>query len=160
MSIERTARNRISRSILTEKAEAIKQKSFIALIDLLSLRSRYYRLVITFIISLEWILAFTAPKHEMADFEQAIESTGYGKFNYLLLLIAMPCCFSSVFETTSMSLILPSAECDLNLSLVDKGILNAVTYGGMRFYGICCRHAMPQMFTRHIKQSERGNAMI
>lgn len=30
-----------------------------------------------------------------------------------------------------MSLILPSAECDLNLSLVDKGILNAVTYMGM-----------------------------
>jgi hypothetical protein len=67
---------------------------------------------------------------EAADFEKAIESTGYGKFNYLLLLIAMPCCFSSVFETTTMSLILPSAECDLKLSLVDKGVLNAITYAG------------------------------
>lgn len=67
---------------------------------------------------------------ELADFEKAIESTGYGKFNYLLLIIAMPCCFSSVFETTTMSLILPSAECDLKLSLVDKGVLNAITYAG------------------------------
>jgi hypothetical protein len=67
---------------------------------------------------------------EPADFEHAIEATGYGKFHYLLLLTAMPCCFASVFETTSMSLILPSAECDLNLSLVDKGMLNAITYAG------------------------------
>lgn len=29
-----------------------------------------------------------------------------------------------------MSLILPSAECDLGLSLVDKGVLNAITYAG------------------------------
>ncbi|KAG5672794.1 hypothetical protein PVAND_002887 [Polypedilum vanderplanki] len=66
-----------------------------------------------------------------ADFETAIEKTGYGKFNYLLLLIAFPCCTSSVFETTTMSLILPSAECTLSLSLGAKGMLNAVTYGGM-----------------------------
>ena len=64
------------------------------------------------------------------DFETAIAATGYGKFNYIMLLIAIPCCFGSVFETTTMSLILPSAECDLNLSLVDKGILNAITYCG------------------------------
>ncbi|CAO1425766.1 unnamed protein product [Diamesa serratosioi] len=65
------------------------------------------------------------------DFETAIAATGYGKFNYIMLLIAIPCCFGSVFETTTMSLILPSAECDLNLSLIDKGILNAITYCGM-----------------------------
>ena len=43
----------------------------------------------------------------------------------------MPCCICSVFDTTTISYVLPSAECDLNLSLVDKGTLNAVTYGGM-----------------------------
>lgn len=66
-----------------------------------------------------------------ADFETAIAATGYGRFNYLLLLVAMPCCIGTVFETTTMSYVLPSAECDLRLSLVDKGTLNAVTYGGM-----------------------------
>lgn len=66
-----------------------------------------------------------------ADFETAIAATGYGRFNYLLLLVAMPCCIGTVFETTTMSYVLPSAECDLRLSLVDKGTLNAVTYVGM-----------------------------
>lgn len=66
-----------------------------------------------------------------ADFETAIAATGYGRFNYLLLLVAMPCCIGTVFETTTISYVLPSAECDLRLSLVDKGTLNAVTYGGM-----------------------------
>lgn len=66
-----------------------------------------------------------------ADFEAAIAATGYGRFNYILLLVAMPCCMTTVFETTTMSYVLPSAECDLNLSLADKGILNAITYTGM-----------------------------
>ncbi|XP_055617260.1 synaptic vesicle glycoprotein 2C-like [Toxorhynchites rutilus septentrionalis] len=66
-----------------------------------------------------------------ADFETAIAATGYGRFNFLLLLIAMPCCICTVFETTTMSYVLPSAECDLHLTLVDKGTLNAVTYVGM-----------------------------
>jgi len=70
------------------------------------------------------------PPDEPADFETAIAATGYGKFNYVMLLIAFSCCSTSVFETTTMSLILPSAECDLNLSIVDKGTLNAITYGG------------------------------
>nr|XP_040223800.2 uncharacterized protein LOC120950102 [Anopheles coluzzii] len=66
-----------------------------------------------------------------ADFETAIAATGYGRFNYLLLLVAMPCCMTTVFETTTMSYVLPSAECDLNLTLADKGMLNAITYTGM-----------------------------
>uniref|UniRef100_A0A336JYS3 CSON002395 protein n=1 Tax=Culicoides sonorensis TaxID=179676 RepID=A0A336JYS3_CULSO len=70
-------------------------------------------------------------KQELADFETAIAETQYGKFNYLLLLIALPCCLASQFDTSTMSYILASAECDLNLNLVDKGNLNAVTYGGM-----------------------------
>uniref|UniRef100_A0A182SPJ2 Major facilitator superfamily (MFS) profile domain-containing protein n=1 Tax=Anopheles maculatus TaxID=74869 RepID=A0A182SPJ2_9DIPT len=49
----------------------------------------------------------------------------------MLLLVAMPCCMTTVFETTTMSYVLPSAECDLNLSLADKGMLNAITYTGM-----------------------------
>lgn len=69
-----------------------------------------------------------------SDFEAAIEATGYGKFNVLLLLIAIPCCTSSIFSTSAMSYILPSAECDLDLSLLNKGMLNAVTYAGMSIH--------------------------
>lgn len=70
-------------------------------------------------------------EHEQVDFETAISLTGYGKFNYMLNLVAIPAAWSIVFETTTMSYILPSAECDLNLSNLDKGILNAMVYAGM-----------------------------
>lgn len=46
------------------------------------------------------------------------------------MLIALPCCYASVFEAASTSFIIPSAECDLQLSLVAKGYLNAISYAG------------------------------
>ncbi|KAI8034523.1 hypothetical protein M5D96_012710 [Drosophila gunungcola] len=66
-----------------------------------------------------------------ADFETAIDSAGFGMFNILLLVAAVPAAMGTVYETSTMSYILPSAECDLKLSLLDKGILNAITYAGM-----------------------------
>jgi VNT family MFS transporter (synaptic vesicle glycoprotein 2) len=65
------------------------------------------------------------------DFEEAMAETGFGLFNYLLLLVAIPCCFSCIANSSAMSYILMSAECDLKLSLQDKGTLNAITYAGM-----------------------------
>ncbi|KAH8244978.1 hypothetical protein KR032_003469, partial [Drosophila birchii] len=66
-----------------------------------------------------------------ADFETAIDAAGFGMFNILLLIAAVPAAMGTVYETSTMSFILPSAECDLKLSLLDKGILNAITYAGM-----------------------------
>ncbi|KAM7346573.1 uncharacterized protein ACRADG_006449 [Cochliomyia hominivorax] len=66
-----------------------------------------------------------------ADFEKAITAAGFGRFNIFLLLVACPAAMASVVETAVISYILPSAECDLNLNLLDKGILNAITYSGM-----------------------------
>ncbi|GAB0086198.1 synaptic vesicle glycoprotein 2B-like [Sergentomyia squamirostris] len=68
---------------------------------------------------------------ELADFETAISHTGYGRFNILILVIALFCCCASINETTTIAYILPSAQCDLDLSLENKGILNAITYMGM-----------------------------
>lgn len=70
-------------------------------------------------------------EYEQVDFETAISLTGYGKFNYMLNLVAIPAVWSIAFDTSTVSYILPSAECDLNLSNLDKGILNAMVYGGM-----------------------------
>ncbi|EDW43767.1 GM19005 [Drosophila sechellia] len=70
-------------------------------------------------------------KEAAADFEAAIDAAGFGMFNILLLVAAVPAAMSTVYETSTMSYILPSAECDLKLSLLDKGILNAITYAGM-----------------------------
>ncbi|XP_036344025.1 synaptic vesicle glycoprotein 2B-like [Rhagoletis pomonella] len=66
-----------------------------------------------------------------ADFETAMEVAGFGTFNILLIISALPAAIATVVETSTMSYILPSAECDLKLTLLDKGLLNAITYLGM-----------------------------
>lgn len=71
-------------------------------------------------------------KPSPADFETAASASGHGLFNYLLLFAALPCCAATLYETSTMSYVLPSADCDLHLTLTDKGILNAVTYAGER----------------------------
>lgn len=70
-------------------------------------------------------------KNGPADFETAISATGFGKFNLLLLLVAIPSGWASMFESTTVSYIIPVAECDLELSLEDKGYLISITYLGM-----------------------------
>uniref|UniRef100_A0A1I8PCF2 Major facilitator superfamily (MFS) profile domain-containing protein n=1 Tax=Stomoxys calcitrans TaxID=35570 RepID=A0A1I8PCF2_STOCA len=66
-----------------------------------------------------------------ADYETAVKACGFGRFNILLLMVALPAVMATIIETAVVSYILPSAECDLNLDLLDKGILNAITYCGM-----------------------------
>ncbi|XP_058984032.1 synaptic vesicle glycoprotein 2B [Musca domestica] len=68
---------------------------------------------------------------EPADFEKAINEAGFGLFNLLLLFVAIPATLANVFSTTTMAYILPIAECDLRLTLFNKGMLNAATYAGM-----------------------------
>ncbi|EDV41573.1 uncharacterized protein Dana_GF17440, isoform A [Drosophila ananassae] len=68
---------------------------------------------------------------EGADFETAIAECGFGLFNVFILFSAVPCLAAMVFSASALSYVMPSAECDLNLTLVQKGMLNAVTYGGM-----------------------------
>ncbi|XP_072389099.1 synaptic vesicle glycoprotein 2B-like isoform X1 [Diabrotica undecimpunctata] len=69
--------------------------------------------------------------HGPTTFEEAIEKTGFGKFNILLILAAICGIFAPIFETTTMSYIFAPAQCDLNLSLQDKGYLNCIAYAGM-----------------------------
>lgn len=68
---------------------------------------------------------------EKADFERAIELTGYGKFHYILLTVCGFVSTSEEMDVISMSFILPSAQCDLNLSTQSKGWLNSIIFIGM-----------------------------
>lgn len=69
--------------------------------------------------------------NQPADFEEAISAAKYGKFNILVLFTMIPTSFATAFSTTTMSYIFPIAQCDLDLSLENKGMLNSVTYLGM-----------------------------
>lgn len=65
------------------------------------------------------------------EFEEAIRKCGFGRFNYIFMLLAgslMACAF---IELTSVNFILPVAQCDLNLTTKDKGILSAIGYIGV-----------------------------
>lgn len=66
-----------------------------------------------------------------ADFEQAIELTGYGKFHFILLGICGLVSTSEEMDVISMSFILPSAQCDLDLNTHTKGWLNSIIFIGM-----------------------------
>ncbi|XP_017104187.2 synaptic vesicle glycoprotein 2B [Drosophila bipectinata] len=70
-------------------------------------------------------------EESLATFDKAIEGAGFGLFNLILLFVSIPAQSAAIFESSSMSYILPVAECDLRLTLEDKGVLNAVAYAGM-----------------------------
>ncbi|CAH1176296.1 unnamed protein product [Phaedon cochleariae] len=79
---------------------------------------------------------------EPATFEDAIKATGFGKFNVILTLAMIFPSMAEIFEVVSLSYVLPIAHCDLNLTLNDKGMLNAMSFAGMvtsaLFWGRVC----------------------
>ncbi|XP_019884460.1 synaptic vesicle glycoprotein 2B [Camponotus floridanus] len=81
------------------------------------------------------IVIENVPNTKIANFETAISVAGIGKFQYLLIIGIIPISWGSSIDTANMSMILTSAECDLGLSLFDKGLLNAITYVGMMLSG-------------------------
>ncbi|XP_043581448.1 synaptic vesicle glycoprotein 2B-like isoform X1 [Bombus pyrosoma] len=90
--------------------------------------------------SLSYIVENNAGKESAADFEKAIKLCGYGKFHYGLILLcgAMFLCVGC--QNGINAYILPSAECDLDLSSEQKGLLNvAFLLGGVvssLFWGV------------------------
>ncbi|XP_047000063.1 synaptic vesicle glycoprotein 2B-like [Schistocerca americana] len=68
---------------------------------------------------------------EAADFEMAASLTGFGMYNYLLFFISVVCSLANQFSSSSMSYLLPAAQCDLQMQPSDKGLLNSIMYAGM-----------------------------
>lgn len=65
------------------------------------------------------------------DFETALDRTGYGKFNFLIMLLALPATCASNLDTSALSFAFPAASCELKLTSYDRGILNGTIYAGM-----------------------------
>ncbi|XP_063241737.1 synaptic vesicle glycoprotein 2C-like isoform X2 [Bacillus rossius redtenbacheri] len=89
------------------------------------------------------------PQNEGTDFETAVSLTGFGKFNYFLLLICLVGTIGHQCDITSLSFLLPSAECDLQLSPMDKGYLTAVMFVGSMF-GSFLWGFLSDAFGRHV----------
>uniref|UniRef100_A0A182NC28 Major facilitator superfamily (MFS) profile domain-containing protein n=1 Tax=Anopheles dirus TaxID=7168 RepID=A0A182NC28_9DIPT len=72
----------------------------------------------------------TAPTHTYAE---ALAVVGQGWFHTLLLFVTGLCLMSVVNETVNIGFIISAAECDLQLTFSDKGVLN-----GAGFLGVVC----------------------
>lgn len=71
------------------------------------------------------------PSEHHLTFEDALIRTGFGKFSLILVVLTGCILGCVVLETVSINFILPVAQCDLNLSTHDKGILSAIGFVGM-----------------------------
>lgn len=74
---------------------------------------------------------YTREKCRQVNFEEALRRTGFGKFNYFLVILSGAVLSTVLLETLGISFILPIAECDLNLSTKDKGMLSAIAFVGI-----------------------------
>lgn len=73
-------------------------------------------------------MAAAVPVHSL---EEAIIKTGFGKFNIFLILICGLVLSCGFLETSSIGLILPIAQCELNLTNFDKGLIGSIGYVGI-----------------------------
>ncbi|XP_076259765.1 synaptic vesicle glycoprotein 2B-like isoform X2 [Rhynchophorus ferrugineus] len=68
----------------------------------------------------------------MNNFEEALKTAGYGSFHYEILAVSALSIISMGFQNGLSSYVFPAAQCDLNLTSYELGILNmAFMIGGI-----------------------------
>ncbi|CAH0713119.1 unnamed protein product, partial [Brenthis ino] len=67
----------------------------------------------------------------MEDVNNALKECGFGLFHIQLLCTSFVALNAGITITNSTSYILPVAECDLDMNLLQKGLLNGAPYFGM-----------------------------
>jgi len=63
--------------------------------------------------------------------EDAIERTGFGKFNYTLIILSGLMLACGFLESTCINMILPIVGCELDLTNFQKGLLGSISYIGI-----------------------------
>lgn len=61
----------------------------------------------------------------------ALAKTGFGKFNYFTIVLTGAILGCVFLETVGINFILPVAQCDLNMTNQDKGILSGIGFIGI-----------------------------
>ncbi|XP_053615748.1 synaptic vesicle glycoprotein 2B-like [Plodia interpunctella] len=69
-------------------------------------------------------------ENSMQILEEALSLCKFGKFHVRLMIATLLAVFASTIVTTTASYILPNAECDLDMSIMQKGVLNAMPFFG------------------------------
>ncbi|KAJ8960610.1 hypothetical protein NQ318_013902 [Aromia moschata] len=71
------------------------------------------------------------PKRENVDFEEALEETGFGRYNVILILVCGVLLFAANVENYSVGFVVPAAECGLDLDSFKKGLLTSANFVGL-----------------------------
>lgn len=56
---------------------------------------------------------------------------GFGKFNYILIVLSGIIITATSFETLGISYVFPVADCDLKLTTANKGVLSGISSVGI-----------------------------
>lgn len=75
----------------------------------------------------------TLPHIKTVDFDEALSRLGFGIFNYILIFVSGIVITVASFETLAISFVFSGAECDLNLTTEQKGVLSGITSVGIIF---------------------------
>lgn len=69
----------------------------------------------------------------MQEVDLALKECGFGLFHIQLMCTVFVAFIAGINVTNSTPYILPIAECDLDMNLVQKGVLNAMPFVGKPF---------------------------
>ncbi|XP_075993909.1 synaptic vesicle glycoprotein 2C [Genypterus blacodes] len=83
-------------------------------------------------------------------YEEAVNTTGFGLFHCLLLVVCGWANASDAVEILCVSFLLPTARCDLQLSSSDMGLLTASIFLGMMFGGYLWGYLADQRGRRRV----------
>ena len=67
----------------------------------------------------------------MYEYDEAIELTGNGKIQTISFILFGICLMYGMSEMSIMAYVLPTAKCDLNITLQLQGLINSVTFIGI-----------------------------
>ncbi|XP_058458628.1 synaptic vesicle glycoprotein 2B-like isoform X1 [Malaya genurostris] len=65
------------------------------------------------------------------SFDEAIKLVGFGGISWQIFLVSALVMLAVLNETMGISILIPAAHCDLNLSATDKGMLTGVSFAGI-----------------------------
>ncbi|XP_022113443.2 putative transporter svop-1 isoform X2 [Pieris rapae] len=68
---------------------------------------------------------------EKLDFEEAINKTGFGKYNVCLLIVCCLLILAMYIDIFGLSIVLPDVACDMGLSTSQQGLLSAIPLIGV-----------------------------
>uniref|UniRef100_A0A1B0CB10 Major facilitator superfamily (MFS) profile domain-containing protein n=1 Tax=Lutzomyia longipalpis TaxID=7200 RepID=A0A1B0CB10_LUTLO len=77
------------------------------------------------------ITQFEFKENERISYEDALTKTTFGKFNYFAIFICGMSLAAALLESMGIGFVIPVAQCDLQLTHSDKGVLSAVAFIGI-----------------------------